>query len=166
LYKLPDRTALDKLAMDLRAQLVPAKLQRRIVGIDVAADQQRGLGVAAAAPQDTAPFVAASRALYQAVIEPAAALIGEKRLLLVPDGALNYVPFEVFVKPGEGSDFSALPYLIKSNEIVYAPSASVVAVIRQQRTKPSGRSMLIVADPVFNSSDPRAAKTAGTNTQA
>ncbi len=166
LYKLPDRTALDKLAMDLRAQLVPEKLQRRIVGIDVASDQQRGLGLAAAVPQDTAPFVAASRALYQAVIEPAVALIGEKRLLLVPDGALNYVPFEVLVKQGEGSDFSTLAYLIKSNEIVYAPSASVVAAIRQQRTKPSGRSMLIVADPVFNSADPRASKIAGTTTQA
>jgi CHAT domain-containing protein len=34
-----------------------------------------------------------------------------------------------------------------------------VAAIRQQRTKPTGRAMLIVADPVFNSNDPRAGKT-------
>ena len=162
LYKLADRTTLDKLATDLRAQLIPAKLQRRIVGIDVMADQQRGLGIASAAPQDTAPFVAASHALYQAVIEPGSSMLGEKRLLLVPDGALNYVPFEVLVKQSEGSDFSSLQYLVKSNEVVYAPSASVLAAIRQQRNKSTGKAMLVVADPVFNSSDPRASKTATT----
>src|SRR4029453_13204495 len=31
IYKLPARATLDKLATDLRAQLIPAKLQRRIV---------------------------------------------------------------------------------------------------------------------------------------
>jgi CHAT domain-containing protein len=158
LYKLPPRASLEQLAMDLRAQLVPAKLQRRIVGIDVASQPERGLGVAQDAPQETAGFTAASNALYQAVIAPAAAQIADKRLLLVADGALNYVPFEVLVKTPEGSDFASLSYLVKTNEIAYAPSASVVAAVRQQRTKPTGRNMLIVADPVFSSVDPRAAK--------
>jgi CHAT domain-containing protein len=164
LYKLPAKLALDKLATDLRAQLVPVKLQRRIVGIDVAAETERGLGVGAPAAQDTAPFTAASKALYQVAVEPAAALFGEKRLLLVPDGALNYVPFEVLVKASEGGDFATQPYLIKSNEIVYAPSASVVAAIRQQRSKTAGRSMLIVADPVFNSRDTRSKGAAASET--
>src|SRR5690349_3387637 len=62
LFKLPSRANIEKLAMDLRAQLIPSKLQRRIVGIDVA-EANRGLGVAAAAPADAAPFVAASNAL-------------------------------------------------------------------------------------------------------
>jgi len=159
LYKLPSKSVLDKLATDLRAQLIPTKLQRRIVGIDVAAaDQQRGLGIAAAGAEDEAQFVAASRALYQTAVEPAASLVGDKRILLVADGALNYVSFEVLLKQSGGSGFSSLPYLIKSNQIVYAPSAAVVAAIRQQRTKPAGRAMLIVADPVFNSKDPRAGK--------
>ena len=43
LFKLPARANVDKLAMDLRAQLIPSKLQRRIVGIDVA-EANRGLG--------------------------------------------------------------------------------------------------------------------------
>jgi CHAT domain-containing protein len=126
---------------------------------------ERGLGIGQAAPQETAGFVAASNALYQAAVAPAASLIAEKRLLLVPDGALNYVPFEVLVKTAEGSDFASLTYLVKSNEIAYAPSASVVAAIRQQRTKPAGRNMLIVADPVFNSVDPRAAKVAAPSSE-
>src|SRR4029079_11606500 len=142
LYKLPARSAVDKLAMDLRAQLIPSKLQRRIVGIDVA-DNQRGLGVSATPfAEDAAAFVAASSALYKAVVEPAAAVLGNKRLLIVADGALNYVPFEALVKSPASADYSSLPYLITSNEIIYAPSVSVVGVIKQQNTNRAGRAML------------------------
>ncbi len=156
LYKLADRAAIDKLATDLRAQLIPSKLQRRIVGIDVMADSQRGLGVSATPfAEDAAAFTQASSALYQAVIAPAAGMLGENRLLIVADGALNYVPFEALVTSASGADYSSLPYLIKTNEIIYSPSASVVSVIRQQNANRTGRTMLIVADPVFNSNDAR-----------
>ena len=157
LYKLPGRATLDKLATDLRAQLIPSKLQRRIVGIDVA-EPERGLGIAASTPADAAAFVAASNAVYKAVLEPAAGIVGQKRLMVVADGALNYIPFEVLLKSAEGGDFSSLAYLVKSNEVIYAPSASVVGSIKQQRTKATGRAMLIIADPVFNSNDVRAKK--------
>ncbi|HLA11659.1 MAG TPA: CHAT domain-containing tetratricopeptide repeat protein [Pyrinomonadaceae bacterium] len=155
LIKLPPKSTLDKLATDLRAQLIPAKLQRRIVGIDVVADPTRGLGVAGAA-EDAAPFVAAANALYKVVIEPVAPAIGQKRLLIVADGALNYVPFEALVATAGAADYSAIPYLVKTNEIVYAPSASVIGAIRQQGGKPQGKSVLLIADPVFNSNDARA----------
>lgn len=161
LYKLPARQVLDKLAMDLRAQLIPSKLQRRLVGIDVMADNQRGLGVSATPfAEEAAAFVPASNALYKAVVEPAASMLADKRLLVVGDGALNYVPFEALVKSAEVTDYSSLPYLIKSNEIIYAPSASVVGAIRQQQANRSGNSILVVADPVFNSADTRARGTA------
>ena len=157
LFKLAPRTALEKLAMDLRAQLIPSKLQRRIVGIDVMADPQRGLGVAAApAPEEAAAFVNAANALYKAAVEPASAVIGSNRLLIVADGALNYIPFEALTKTATGGAYSSLPYLLKSNEIIYTPSASVIGAIRTQGAKPEGRSMLVIADPVFNSNDARA----------
>jgi CHAT domain-containing protein len=159
IFKLPGRATIEKLAMDLRAQLIPSKLQRRIVGIDVA-EANRGLGIASAAPEDAAPFVAASNALYKVVLEPAAGTVGEKRLMVVADGALNYIPFEVLLKTSDSGDFSSLGYLVKSNEVVYAPSASVVGAIRQQRTRTDSRAMLIIADPVFNSNDARAHKPA------
>src|SRR4029078_9063672 len=101
------------------------------------------------APEDVAPFVAAASALYKVVLEPAAGMIGEKRLMVVADGALNYIPFEVLLKNPDGVDFSSLRYLVKINEIVYAPSASVVGAIKQQRTKNTSKAMLIIADPVF-----------------
>jgi len=157
IYKMPARATIDKLATDLRAQLIPSKLQRRIVGIDVLADSQRGLGISATPfTEDAAAFVTASSALYTAAVEPAASVLGEKRLLIVADGALNYVPFEALVKSPASADYAALPYLIKSNEIIYAPSASVVGAIRQQNKSSAGRAILILADPVFNSNDTRA----------
>jgi CHAT domain-containing protein len=156
LRKLPARAAMDKLSTDLRAQLIPTKLQRRIVGIDVMADSQRGLGVSATPfAEDAAAFVAASSNLYKAAIEPVASVIGEKRLLIAADGALNYVPFEALVKSPAAGDYTSIPYLIKSNEIVYTPSASVIGAIRQQAGNRSGTAMLILADPVFNSNDTR-----------
>lgn len=155
LFKLPPRAEVNKLATDLRAQLIPSKLQRRLVGIDVA-EEQRGLGLSQGPAENVAPFTAASHALYQAVIEPAANLIGDKRLLIVADGALNYVPFEALVKTNEGAEYASLAFLIKSNEIVYAPSASVIAAIRAQRgTSPAGANLLVIADPVFNPDDSR-----------
>lgn len=160
LFKLPGRASIEKLAMDLRAQLIPSKLQRRIVGIDVA-DANRGLGVATAAPEEVAPFVTASNALYKVVLEPAGGIIGDKRLMIVADGALNYIPFEVLLKSADNGDFSSLGYLIKSNEVIYAPSASVVGAIKQQRAKATGRAILVIADPVFNSNDARAQKRTG-----
>jgi CHAT domain-containing protein len=154
LFKLAPRSSLEKLATDFRAQLIPPKLQRRIVGIDVVADQQRGLGLVEGPTENLTAFVTAANALYKAALEPAVSVIGDKRLLVVADGALNYVPFEALVKTTDGADYSSLSYLLKTNEIVYAPSGSVVAAIRQG-SKPSGRNLLVIADPIFNSNDPR-----------
>jgi CHAT domain-containing protein len=164
LFKLPPRSNLDKLATDFRAQLIPPKLQRRIVGIDVVADEQRGLGLVEGPSENLAAFVAASNALYQAAVEPANSLLGDKRLLVVADGALNYVPFEALIKTTDGADYASLSYLIKTNEIVYAPSASVIAAIRQQGTKPAGKNLLVVADPIFNTDDPRLKANSGVQT--
>jgi CHAT domain-containing protein/predicted negative regulator of RcsB-dependent stress response len=158
LFKLPARSAVDQQAIDLRNQMVPTRLRTRIAGIDVG-NQTRGLGVAPAAPDNSAvtAFATASNALYKTAVEPAASLIGDKRVLVVADGALNYVPFEALVTAaGGGADYSALPYLVKTNEVVYAPSASVVGVVRKSTVKRTGKSVLLVADPVFNSNDPRA----------
>jgi CHAT domain-containing protein/tetratricopeptide (TPR) repeat protein len=169
LFKLSPRSNLDKLATDFRAQLIPPKLQRRIVGIDVV-EAQRGLGLVQGPSEDLPAFVAASNALYKAAVEPAISVVSDKRVLVVADGALNYIPFEALVKTTEGAEYASLSYLVKTNEIVYAPSASVVAAIRQQRggsptdrgTSPTvregsaaGKNILLVADPIFNSNDPR-----------
>src|SRR2546430_2345078 len=107
LYKLPRRSEIDKRATDFRAQLIPPKLQRRILGIDMPADQQRGFGIVQGPAEDLPPFVAASNALYRTVVEPAVAVITDKRILVVADGALNYIPFEALVKNSDGADYAS-----------------------------------------------------------
>jgi CHAT domain-containing protein len=162
LFKLPARASIDQQAFDLRTQMIPEKLRTPIAGINTA--PTRGLGLATGqAAGNAGGFATASNNLYKTIVEPAASAIADKRVLIVADGALNYIPFEALVKTGGGTDYSALPYLVTTNEIVYAPSASVVAVIRKQAAaKPTGKSVLLVADPVFNSNDPRAKGAAGT----
>ena len=167
LFKLPARSAVDAQAQALRAQLIPPKLQRRIAGIDVA-EATRGLSLTTD-PTNAGPaagFAAASNALYKTVVEPAAQLVGDRRLLVIPDGALNYVPFEALVKTTGATDYPSQTYLVKTNEIVYAPSASVIAVIRQTAKPAASKNLLLVADPVFHSGDPRAKGVAGGSAQA
>jgi CHAT domain-containing protein/tetratricopeptide (TPR) repeat protein len=156
LYKLPARDVVDGQAFAMRTQLIPAKLRTPIAGINLPATPTRGLGLAPQAAGPAAEYAKAANELYTTAVAPAASVIGDKRVLVVADGALNYVPFEAMVTAPGGADYAALPYMIKTNEIVYAPSASVLAIIRKQATKPTGKAVLVVADPVFNSNDPRA----------
>jgi CHAT domain-containing protein len=81
-------------------------------------------------------------------------MIGNRRLVIVADGALNFVPFEALVTTDRGGDYSSLDYLIKTNRVSYAPSASVTAAARDQ-TRSTAKNLLLVADPVFTANDPR-----------
>lgn len=168
LFRLPAGSTMDQLAMDFRAQLIPPRLQRRIAGIDVATgEEQRGLGLSTGTPtENTAAFSNASRALYRVAVAPAASVIGDRRLVIVADGALNFIPFEALVTTDRGSDYSSLDYLVKTNEVSYAPSASVIAAMRDHKRN-GGRNIFLVADPVFSANDSRLqGRPAGANAAA
>jgi CHAT domain-containing protein len=74
-----------------------------------------------------------------------------KRLAIVAEGALEYIPFAALrASPG------ASP-LVASHEIVTLPSASTLALLRQEtegRTRPT-KQVAVLADPVFRRDDPR-----------
>jgi CHAT domain-containing protein/Tfp pilus assembly protein PilF len=169
IFKLPARDKIGAQVAAVRDAIIPEKLRRQIVAASEA-EAQRGLGLASAESLNpkVAAFASASGELYKMILAPAAALTKDKRLLIVADGALSYVPFECLVTQTGGADYASLAYLVKTNEIVYAPSASVVAALRAQsqtngNQSNASRAMLIVADPVFDANDPRAknAKTSG-----
>jgi CHAT domain-containing protein/Tfp pilus assembly protein PilF len=86
------------------------------------------------------------------LLAPAAARIAGKRLLIVAEGVLQYLPFASLPEP----DNSAVP-LIMNHEVITAPSASVVAVLRQETAgrKPVEKAVAIFADPVFSAGDAR-----------
>ena len=76
-------------------------------------------------PEAAAEGTSQGRALYRLLLAPfAARLDGAKRLVIVPDGVLHYVPFESLV----ASVRAGRPrYLLETHDVTYAPSASVLA---------------------------------------
>jgi CHAT domain-containing protein len=92
--------------------------------------------------------------LSDMVLGPVANQLGGKRLLVVSDGALQYLPFGALPIPGATD--GPVP-LIVEHEIVSVPSASALAVLRQKtkERKAATKAVAVLADPVFETDDPR-----------
>lgn len=78
--------------------------------------------------------------LYKDLVAPASVVLADHpNLLIVPDGALHYVPFEaLLVEPANGRSYRDLPYFLRGHSIVYIPSASVLAGLRETRQEQAG----------------------------
>jgi len=64
--------------------------------------------------------------LYDLLVAPwAASLAGLRHLVVVPDGALHYVPFQALRHPETGR------YLVQDHEVSYAPSATLLVLTAQ-----------------------------------
>jgi CHAT domain-containing protein/Tfp pilus assembly protein PilF len=76
--------------------------------------------------------------LYQDLVAPASAVLkGKSDLVIVPDRALYYVPFEALLDEEAGDrSYSDLSYLLRKYAISYVPSASVLAGLRAPRADP------------------------------
>ena len=91
------------------------------------------------------------------IILPDLEKLSQKRLLIVADGALQYVPFNALPTAGTLILEKDWTPLIVKHEIVTIPSASTLAVLRQEikdRT-PAPKALAILADPVFSYQDDR-----------
>jgi CHAT domain-containing protein/Tfp pilus assembly protein PilF len=90
--------------------------------------------------------------LSQMVLGPVADQLNRKRVLVVSDGALQYIPFAILLTP-ENPSVS----LLMEHEVVNLPSASVLAVLRQQLSgrKAAPKAVAVLADPVFDIHDDR-----------
>lgn len=116
--------------------------------------------------------IAASE-LSKVVLGPAARQLQGKRLIIVADGALQYVPFAALPEPiitsgemsgakgqtktsGEQISDSAQPLII-NHEIAYLPSASILPLLRQENSTQgkADKAIAIIADPVFQPDDQR-----------
>jgi CHAT domain-containing protein/Tfp pilus assembly protein PilF len=103
-----------------------------------------------------------ARQLYRMLIQPAKKLLADKRqLIIVPDGALYYLPFEALLQSGSVERLMQLeshqwPYLIRDYAISYAPSASVLANLgnRGQEAHQPPKIFLAYADPVYGKTQP------------
>ena len=83
--------------------------------------------------------------LTEKLIEPAADVLAHARyLVIVPDPAMETLPFAALQAPGRAA------YLIEQVAIVLAPSANVYASLAQRKTPDHAEHALIVADPAFD----------------
>jgi len=100
----------------------------------------------------------AANKLSQMILAPAAAQLGTKRLVVVADGALQYIPFAALPEPVSAKEASGTgQFLIVNHEIISLPSASTLAVLRRETAgrSPAARMVAVVADPVFSKDDSR-----------
>jgi len=109
--------------------------------------------------QAEADYPAAASALSEMIVAPAAAQLGAKRLLIVADGALQYVPFAALPAPAiaTGIGKAGSSPLAIAHEIVSLPSASALAVLRRELAgrRAAAKSVAVLADPVFAVDDER-----------
>jgi CHAT domain-containing protein/Flp pilus assembly protein TadD len=104
-----------------------------------------------------------ARELSQMLLGQVADQLGNKRLVIVSEGILQYIPFEALPAPQPRTAGSLvpkapeMPLLIASHEIVTLPSISTLAAIRKEKHKDasSDRVVAVLADPVFSNNDDR-----------
>ena len=140
-FELPKGEQIEKVARE-----VSESLAARSVVKTLETTAQRRARIADA----DARFEKAAAELSRMILAPATAEFGNKRLVIVTDGALQYVPF------------AALPVaanrpIILDHELINLQSASAFAVQRQNfaNRTPAPKSVAVIADPVFSINDAR-----------
>lgn len=159
-YELPKGEIIQK-----AAQRVTELLTARSARPRLETPQQRAQRIAEA----DATLPEAAKQLSEMILAPAADRLADRRLLIVPDGALQYIPFAMLPDPatlrrgdggmgrqGEASVIALLP-LVLNHELVTLPSASTLAVMRKELAgrQPAPKMLAVFADPVFAGDDER-----------
>ena len=144
-YRLPPRAEVEAQA-------------RRVYQLLIARQPEPGLAVAQQRARETtadSQYQTQASILSKMLLGPVAAQLGTKRLLIVADGALEYLPFSALPAPAT-QETDPKP-LILDHEIVSLPSASVLALLRREfaTRQPANKMVAVLADPVFEIDDAR-----------
>lgn len=144
-HKIPPADRIKKLVDGLRKTMVPPPY----------VDGESGVAFQARRHQQEEAYDAYARKLSKILLGPVA-LNGAKRLLIVPDGPLQYIPFVALPLPQHGTGL-----LIQRYEVDVLPSASVLGALRRPfvNRPPPSAAAIIFADPVFEPGDPRISAT-------
>src|SRR5258708_21935492 len=95
-----------------------------------------------------------ARGLYQLIVEPIEPyLAAARQWVLIPDGALDYVPFAALRIPGAKSD----SFVVLQHDVALTPAAWMLETSGSSSSAEPHhpRDLLLVADPVYQSDDPR-----------
>ena len=106
---------------------------------------------------------AAGAEVSRLVLGPLAGRLAGRRLVVVPDGALAYLPFGVL--PIGGSEAGG-ELLLDGRDVVHLPSVAALEQLRANDSRPESRlaaakrPIAIFADPVYDPADPRVRRAA------
>jgi CHAT domain-containing protein/tetratricopeptide (TPR) repeat protein len=141
-FELPGRARIERMARRYY-ELVTARNERP-AGESLTGWKQRIDGADAEAER-------AGRGLSRLLLGPAERLLGDRPLLIVADGALQYIPFAALPIPSSGAP------LATHHDVVSLPSASALAVLRREvhGRSQAPKALAIFADPVFQATDER-----------
>lgn len=104
-------------------------------------------------PAERVAEQSALRELGNRLLGPVADELGHRKIVIVTDGALAYLPWAALTVPGEGRP------LVASHEISFVPSLSALAAVRERAAgrAPARGLIAALADPVFAADDQRLA---------
>lgn len=148
-YELPGRTKIEKAATELYSCLT---------AFNQFPKEQSARQVRLYQKKIEAKYSVIAAELSRIVLNPAAPRLARKRLIIVADGALQYVPFASLPEPPVSrQDNDATQPLILNHEIVTLPSLSVLAVLRREveGRNAAPKALAVLADPVYERDDPR-----------
>ena len=104
-------------------------------------------------------FTKGGYSLYQVLLQPAEPYFTNKsKLIIIPDGILNYLPFEVLLTDnkeiGPNSSYGNLPFLVRKYPVSYAQSASVLmSLLNEQKkntkTDTDYKKLVAFGDPIY-----------------
>ena len=111
-------------------------------------------GAGAEAVKAGQEYESAARRLSDLILRPIADQLRGRRLLVVADGALRYIPFAALPTPGATEAFTPM---IVNHEINTVPSATTLATLRGELKdrEAAPRTLAVLADPVFGIYDDR-----------
>ena len=139
---LPPRKEIEDSAIELRRLLTPP----------IAASGESLDDLQARVRAEEAKYWRKAELLSNTLLGQVAADLGTKRLLIVPDGGLQYLPFSALPVPLRGGE--ATPLMV-DHEITFQPSASILGTLRTRVTRPPTKAIAVFADPVFEKDDSR-----------
>jgi len=121
--------------------------------IEEAARRVHG-GLSVFDPENRSSEAREAAGLSRMILGPAAHLLDRRRLVIVADGTLHYIPFGAL--PQDAAEDAAPVPLLENHEVVYLPSASALAVQRKllASRSPAAGWVALVADPTFDPRDP------------
>jgi CHAT domain-containing protein/tetratricopeptide (TPR) repeat protein len=145
-YELPGSTRLSQLVTEYRKALTA--LQPR------AGESAQTYGKRAA--QTDKVYEATSQDLAWVLLEPIAHRLNKRRIIIVPDGCLRYIPFAA-LPLGSRTQNGRLVTLADQYELTSLPSVSMLKLVRDNAEKrpPSTELAAVFADPVFDKDDSR-----------